>query len=64
MVSSSFFGASGWRAVLAALGIAVNGQIDCASTARAVRRFRKFIGDFLRLRLLDRQRFQRNGIIA
>jgi hypothetical protein len=79
MVSNSFFVASGWRAVLAAPGIAMGGQIDVrppvynpafvhdriASTASPgasatldlVRRSRKFVGDFPRLRLLDGPRF-------
>jgi len=86
MVSSSFFVTSGWRAVIAAPGIAVIRQIDVrppvytpafvdnrvasaaspgASAARDfVRRSRKFIGDFPRLRLLDGPRFQCDGIIA
>lgn len=74
MVSSSFFVASGRRAGLATLEIAVSRQIDvrppvytpafvhdlAASAARhVVRRCRKFIGDFPRLRRLDGPRFTR-----
>ena len=72
MVSSSFFAASGWRAGLATPWIAVSRQIDvrppaytpafvlvqAASAARdLIRRSRKFVSDFPRLRRLDGPRF-------
>ena len=70
----SFFAASGWRAGLATLEIAVSRQIDvrppaytpafvlvqAASAARdLIRRSRKFVSDFPRLRRLDGPRFTR-----